>query len=114
MMSVVANQAWRLLYYLDITKVILMSVSRLSLSLTPELAKALRRTAAALELDVSRLVETFLREHPRVQQEVRDLRSASPGTKKGRSVEKLLALAEVAEAQWDARIGSGKVKLRAR
>lgn len=59
-----------------------MAVRKLSLSLTPELADALDRLAAARGEDRSRLVETLLREHDLVRNAVRrgrPYRPVSPG-----------------------------------
>ncbi|HVL86828.1 MAG TPA: hypothetical protein VM681_02275 [Candidatus Thermoplasmatota archaeon] len=86
-----------------------MPVSRLSISVTPELAAALRALAKERSEDVSRLVENLLRENPLVQEAVQSLRGGRPVLKKGRDLRELLLLGRAADRQWRDRIASGRV-----
>ena len=94
-----------------------MPSAKLSVSMTPELAICVRALAASRSEDTSRLIETLLREHPLVRQAIEEARAGGaggPGTKKGRDVEKLLLLADLAKARWDRRIATGQVRLPGR
>jgi hypothetical protein len=89
-----------------------MPVTRLSVSVSLELAAALRLLARRKDMDVSRLVETLLRETPIVAASIRAGREAEwPLAKKGRDVEKLRALAKAARGAWDERVRKGAVRL---
>ena len=90
-----------------------MPVRRFSISVSPELAQALEALSHEADADRSRLIETLLRENPLVAAAVARLRGlpTGPQTKKGRSIEKLLLLAQVSRAQWDERLRSGQVKI---
>lgn len=93
-----------------------MPAARLSVSVTSEMNLALRELARQRGEDISRLLETLLRENPLVQEKVRELRSRppTPGTKKERDVEKLLLLARISGRLWEERVASGEVKLAGR
>lgn len=93
-----------------------MTVAKLSISLSPELAAVLDILADEQGLDRSRLIEVLLREHPLVSTQVqrRRLEAAVPPLKKGRSVEDLMVLARTARAQWDQKVATGKVRVRER
>ncbi len=87
-----------------------MTSSKFSISVTPELARALDQLAKERKDDRSRLIEMLLRENPLVNSRVRVLRGpANPGTKNGRDIEKLLALGRIARRQWDAKVKAGQV-----
>ncbi len=87
-----------------------MTSSKFSISVTPELARALDQLVQQRQEDRSRLIELLLRENPLVATTVAGLRGpVNPGTKNDRSVEKLLALGRIAERQWGARQKAGKV-----
>lgn len=86
-----------------------MASRKLSMSLTPELADALDRLAGRRGEDRSRLVETLLREHPLVREAVQVQRGL--GTKRGRSLDEVRALAKVARHQWKRRLEQGEVRV---
>lgn len=91
-----------------------MSVRKLSISLSPELADALDALAGERGDDRSRLVEILLREHPLVARRIRRSRGAMPPTKRGRSLEELKLAGKVARAAWERRVASGEVEVRGR
>ncbi|MGQ0536205.1 MAG: hypothetical protein ACT4PT_09045 [Methanobacteriota archaeon] len=94
-----------------------MVVQKLSVSLTEEARRALDRIVAARGEERSPVLEMLVREHPLVAREIEAMRAeprpgkVAPGTTKGRDVEKLLVLAEVAAKAWERRIASGEVKV---
>ena len=91
-----------------------MPASKRSLSFSLELDTILGDLARARKEDRSRLVETLLRESPLIQGAIAEVRGTGRAenvqTKKGRSVEKLRALARVGDAAWRRRVASGQVK----
>lgn len=90
-----------------------MPVERLSVSLSPELTKTIRAMASQMRMDVSRLIETLLRENPAVAVQIQAGRAApNPLTKKGRPEEKLLLIGRASRAMWEERLRSGQVKFR--
>lgn len=92
-----------------------MPVTRLSISLTRELNAALRQTARQMRMELSRLVETLLRENPVVRREVNRLRAVpEPSTKRGRPIEKLVLVGKASRALWEQRLASGQVKVLGR
>lgn len=87
-----------------------MTSEKFSISLTPELSRALNRLAKQRKEDRSRLIEILLRENPLVSATVRTERGpANPGTKNGRDVRKLLALGDLGRRQWESLSAQGKV-----
>lgn len=90
-----------------------MPVARISLSVSNELAGALREVAAERGEELSRLIETLLRENPIVADAVQRHRRlrAVPALKKGRSLEELLLLGKIAQAQWKTELASGRIKV---
>lgn len=88
-----------------------MVVSKISISLSPELAGSLRALATQRTEDLSRLVETLLREHPLVRAGI-ESRRAIPDLKKGRDPGALLIMARQARRRWNERVKSGQVKVR--
>lgn len=89
-----------------------MVVAKLSISLSAELAGAIRTLAEKRGDDVSRLVETLLREHPLVRRSI-EAQRVLPELKKGRDVDALLVMARQARRRWDDRVKRGQVKIRA-
>lgn len=85
-----------------------MASKQVTITLTPELAGVLDRLAEIWGMERSRLVETLLREHPRIRETVEVWRSAPP-TKKGRPLADLMALARSARRQWNKKVASGTV-----
>lgn len=88
-----------------------MVASKISISLSPELAGSLRALAADRSEETSRLIETLLREHPLVRERIQAQRTER-GLKKGRDVDALLVLARQARRRWNERVRSGQVKVR--
>ena len=87
-----------------------MTAARTSLSFSPELLAILRSTAKDQGLEVSRLVETLLRENPLIQQQVAQRRNAPSQTKRGRDPRELWILGQVAQRQWKDSVESGQIK----
>lgn len=88
-----------------------MPVSKFSVSLSAELARALGLLADERSEDRSRLIETLLRESPLVQDRIRELRTGPTGLKKGRDPEELRLLARVARRAWNRRMAAGRVRI---
>ena len=87
-----------------------MTATKFSISVTPELARALEQLAKERRDDRSRLIEMLLRENALIAAKVADLRGpANPGTKNGRDIEKLLAIGRLARRQWEMQVKAGKV-----
>lgn len=80
-----------------------------SLTITPELDGILREVASEMSMDLSRLVETLLRESPAVQERVARRRAPPTQTKRGRDPAELWLLARVAAKQWEAGVQSGQI-----
>ncbi|HUR68831.1 MAG TPA: hypothetical protein VM370_06250 [Candidatus Thermoplasmatota archaeon] len=89
-----------------------MVAAKRSISLSPELAECIRALAAERSEDVSRLIETLLREHPLTQAKIAEQRGRA-GLKKGRDIDALRILARQARRRWDERVASGQVKVTA-
>lgn len=87
-----------------------MPVVRLSLSVSPELDRALRTAAKEQDTEVSRLAEALLRENPVIQRQIDALRGTTARTKRGRPLDKIRVLARAADAQWQERVRRGQVK----
>lgn len=86
-----------------------MVVSKLSISVSVELAEALRGLAKDRGDDLSPLVETLLRENWLLAERIHALR-AGPGSLGNAETERLLALGRAADAQWRRRIGEGSLE----
>lgn len=89
-----------------------MPAEKLSITVTPELAAALRALAERRGEDLSRTIEILLRENRLVAEEVEAgrRRDALPRTKKGRDVDELRVLARLGRAQWERAVAEGRVR----
>lgn len=68
-----------------------------------------------MRTELSRLVETLLRENPVVRREVDELRAGrEPPTKRGRPIEKLVLVGKASQALWEQRLASGQVRILGR
>lgn len=89
-----------------------MTVRKLSVSLSTELADALDELARSRDEERSRLMETLLREHALVERAIAKGRGVGPpGTKRGRDPRELVLVGRAAGRIWDERERAGRVKL---
>lgn len=84
-------------------------VSKLSVSLSAELASAVRGLAKDRGDDLSPLIETLLRENWLVAERIQAER-AGPGAMGPAETQRLIALGRAADAQWRRRLQEGSLE----
>jgi predicted transcriptional regulator len=90
----------------------MMSVRKLSISLTPELADALDALAEDRDEDRSRLVEILLREHPLVSDRIRSRRARDRPGDERLGLKEAVLVGRAAGRRWERRTSEGEMELR--